>query len=265
MPEIFIGEHNYKEYSVDNEYVEVNGERHYLSAKCGKVKPGFASLPHNFELIPKNEVESRAKDLVEAKATLEHVVRRARGGKAIPGKDQNGTNFCWTNSPAGAVEWLRELQGEPYVELSPASVANPLTGGRNDGGYIEDALEQITKVGIASAALYPVNAVGLKYWTPEAKANAALHKVTNWVSLGRKDSTMAAKCWTCLLQGMPVCFAYDWMGHAMTMGAILPGMVWRVKNSWGDSWGDMGWGNFEFGRGTPDAAYVPEWCFASLK
>lgn len=264
MAEIFIGEHNWKEYAADNGYIDVNGERRYLSARSGKANPGFVGLPQNFKLIPKNEVKSRARDLIQAKATIKNVARRGNNGRGIPSLDQNGTNFCWVNSGVGAVQLVREMQGEQYVELSPASVANPINGGVNQGGYIEDALDQLCKVGACTADLYPVNFVGLKYWTPEAKANAAKHKITKWVSLGRRDETMAAKCWTVILQGGLVVNAHDWMGHSMITTMIDEDMNWWDRNSWGDDWGEHGFGKLEFSRGTPDAAWVPEWCLASL-
>src|SRR6185437_14121950 len=47
-----------------------------------------------------------------------------------PALDQNGTPQCWSNGVAGAAATCRVIMGLPYVQLSPASVACPISNGQ---------------------------------------------------------------------------------------------------------------------------------------
>src|SRR5262249_49423582 len=65
----------------------------------------------------------------------------------LPCKDQNGTNYCWANSPVYALEFVRIWQNYPKVILSPASVGAPINNFQNQGGYGKNALKWLTDNG----------------------------------------------------------------------------------------------------------------------
>lgn len=239
------------------------GEQRFMGCLPRASKPGSLTFaaPANFDLIAQNEWQSRAKDLDDAKATLRHISDAANDGNGIDCLDQNGTNYCWTNSPTGAAMVLRAKQGESYVKLSPASVAGPITGYRNQGGMIESALRYFVEDGVAPASYVPPNSLSHRDWQPGAAEVAKKFRITHWWDMMSKSAGIDAKCATLLLQGIPVCVAYNWWSHAVTLYALIfkdGKFYYLFRNSWGKSYGENGYALLPlFGKGTPDEAYAP--------
>lgn len=229
-------------------------------------RTGFRAPPV-FELLTREQVAEMAKQQEAAGATIRQVCDRSGpNGQPIPSKDQDGTNFCHANSPAFAMEVNRAMAGLPYVSLSPASIANPITGGSNAGAYIDDDLKQVVNFGVAESRIFPDNHVGLNLWTPEAKENAALYRpVECWDMF--PDSNIFLRCCTLVLQGVPVCTAYNWWSHAVTavgVAVLENGRLGLItRNSWGGGYGDNGYFVLEEGKGTPDEAYALRGVYAS--
>lgn len=225
------------------------------------------SAPPVFELMTREQVAEYSKSQEEAGATIRQICDRSGpNGGPIPSKDQDGTNFCHANSPAFAMEVNRAMAGLPYVSLSPASIANPITGGQNAGAYIDDDLRQTVNFGVCESRIFPDNHVGLNLWTPEAKENAKLYKpVECWDMF--PDANMFLRVATLVLQGIPVCVAYNWWSHAVTAVGVVVlddgrlGLVCR--NSWGGGYGDNGYFVLVEGHGTPDEAYALRGVYAS--
>lgn len=263
-----IDETNYMQLAPPSRRVLINGEWRYNAVKPRRRPPGTLpyAAPPNFPITPRGEWDALIAQLDTRKATIRHLSDRSGpAGKPIPSKDQNGTNFCHANSPAYIIELLRAKQNQPYIEMSAASIANPITGGQNAGAYIDDDLEQIVKAGCCDVKLYPANFVGLSKWTAEAKANAALHKVVEWWDM-MPDDRMFDRVATLVLQGVPVAVAYNWWSHAVTAVGLVKvdgryGLLCR--NSWGGGYGDNGFFVLMEGKGTPDEAYAPRVVFAS--
>src|SRR6185312_6034795 len=72
------------------------------------------------KIIPRSEWSDRIKDQEKQK-------RRISDIQFWPALDQNGTPQCWSNGVAGAAATCRVIMGLPYVQLSPASVACPIS------------------------------------------------------------------------------------------------------------------------------------------
>lgn len=210
-------------------------------------------------LIPRSEWSQRIKDLKENNALLSQVCTR----EGIPPKNQQQTSYCHGNSPAFGIEVLRAVQRQPFVSMSPASIAGPVTGFKNQGAYIADDLQQIVKFGCASTTFVPPNQIGLAGFKPGWKEDALQYRVEEWWDLGHKNAQMFDRVMTLLLSLIPVCVAYNWWGHAVTLVdpvEISPGQFGvRFRNSWGD-WPKPGAGGYAIlaeGKGTPDEAYAP--------
>lgn len=267
-PKLNINDQNWHQYAPGaGGYVDWGGHRRFCSAKWGKPNSTLPQLPQSFKLIPKEEVASRAKDLWQAEATLVHRFRKMNGDKSCT-KDQDGLSYCHAFCTTSMTELARELQGEKYVELSPSFVGNIITGFTNSGAYIEDDMQCVIDYGISSVEFVPECSISRDWYNKNREAtmaNAALHKLTGWTALGSsRDEYMAAKVWTCLLQGIPVVKAHNWWSHAIS-GLFIDGdFKWWDLNSWGHDYGDDGVFTQDLSKGTADAAWVPTACIASL-
>lgn len=260
-----IDDGNYQEYAGVNGVVEYAGEKRYLSCKYGKVKPGFVSLPQTFKVIPQSDHASRARDLLQAKADLMSTTLRS-GRKR---KDQNGISYCHAHATASGIEVVRDLQGESYADLSPSFIGNLVTNFQNAGAYIEDDLEVAVKYGCCTTEFVPMNSLTRNWYNQNKEAtfaNAALHKIDNWVNLGyaSRGGELDSRVKTCLLQRIPVVVALNWWGHAILYLNVFENGDYGFENSWGDGYGEKGMGRLSASRGSPSAAWIPSSCIASL-
>lgn len=220
----------------------------------------------DFPLIPRAEWPDRIADMERNKTRLSDLINDA----GVPCLDQNGTNYCHANSPTLAIMALRATQGQPLVVLSPGSIGGPVTGFTNQGAMISDDLQWITDHGCASREFVPANQISKSGWKAGAAENAMLHRATEWWDLGFKDSTMFDRMFTLLLSRVPVCVAYNFWSHAVTvLDPVLVSVCQfgvRFRNSWGNDWptaGAGGYAVFPEGKGTPDEAYAPRQVTAS--
>lgn len=140
--------------------------------------------------------------------------------------NQNPTNYCWCYAVIHAILIMRELAGEPFLRLSPYSVACLVKNFQNIGGWGSQACEQAVKAGVATEKQWPMerpdmsssarsaanmNAIrnGRQY-VAAAAANARLKVVTEFWDLKPRSWTEKAAV---LCIPMPVASGYNWMGH----------------------------------------------------
>lgn len=218
--------------------------RDYAAEPLGE---GYAG-PMDFELIPRSEWPDRIADMERSKSRLTDLADFA----GLTVLNQNGTNYCWANSVVHCIEIGRIIQGEQFIRLSPASVAAPITGYRNVGGWPNKALEYIAKNGVVPESDWPCNAIDRKYDTEATRQKRALFQADDWYDVPPRnfDALM-----TCLLLRMPCAIALNWWGHAIT--AMSPhyangkfGVI--IDNSWGPQWSDHGRSVLSEAKATPD-------------
>ena len=214
---------------------------------------GFAAkfaLP----LIPRNEWAARIKEMEETKTRLSDIVDLA-GLKSL---DQNGTNYCWCNAVVTAMETLQAVQNQPIVKLSSASVAAPIKGYRNQGGWGGEALDYIVEHGVAPASDWPANAIKREYDNETSRASRKLHSIKQWWDLTPRNIDQLM---TCLLLRLPVPIGLNWWGHEVcAMDPVVIGsnaFGTRIRNSWGDSYGDHGFAILSESKSRPDDAVAP--------
>lgn len=224
--ELIIGDHNWQDH-VDP---TVGGERKsrglvprdYARHPVGHYSAAPPMRALNIPLIPRSEWPDRIRAQIAAKSRTSDIRRRSGpNGGAIPSLDQDGVGYCWCHSPTGAVMLRRAIAGFPHVRLSAFFVGCKVKDYKDEGGWGALALDFIQKNGIPSVDLWPEKAMKRSLDTPECRANALLHVVTEgWADLeqGEYDRNMSEdQAMTLLLSNVPVVGDYNWWGHSVCM------------------------------------------------
>jgi len=231
------------------------------------------TLPRDFSRVPVGSMSFAPEfdmPLIDPSEYLDRARQKEKDGRlsdfildaGIPCLHQQQTNFCHGNSPCGAIMYLESTQGKPFELLSAASIAAPVTNFTNNGAYIEDDLRQCVEVGCASVKYVPVNQVTADGFKRGWKEDAAKHRVSEWWDLGQGNGQqMYHRVMTAVLSGFPVCVAYNWWRHAVTIVDVVilknGQLSFRIRNSWGEEWGEQGFGVIDRAKCVPNAAYVP--------
>lgn len=205
--------------------------------------------------IPRSEWKERILDRERQGAVISKVALAA----GVRTKNQKQTNFCWCFAPTLALEICRVLAGERYISLSPASVACMITSYRNVGGWTQNAIKFMGESGIVSSALWDDTAIDRKLDNLKSREDRPFNIVQEWADLPRRNDDYFM---TQLILGRPVCVGLDFWGHEiLAMDPLVfedGGFGYRFWNTWGEGWGQGGFGVFRLGsRGSPDDAQVP--------
>lgn len=178
----------------------------------------LACAPSDDEyLIPWEEIPDRIADQKRTKTSLKDIWL----GSQIGNLNQQSTNYCWAFAAVIALMVERAVEGKPFVRLSPSSVAGPITGYRNVGGYIEDSLKRLIEHGVASEDYVPQTTLSRNDYKVGWQTNASMHKVDGWDDVGRHKQRQITK----ILTYKPLVCAFNRMGHAMC------GINWTDDNT----------------------------------
>lgn len=207
---------------------------------------GAPALPGSFKAVDRSEWPDRIAAMEKDGSRISDMVVDA----AIPTQNQEHLSFCWAYSCGGAVMVMRAQQGQPFVQLSPESIAGPVNGYRDGGNYLSRALARVTQFGIASTAYVPHLAVSKSDFKPGWEDDAKQYVAEEFWDLGSDDGHMFDRIMTCLFARMPVPVNYQWWGHSVLVcdpfmrkagrnsGQYVFGN--RLWNSWGSSYGANG-------------------------
>lgn len=185
---------------------------------------GEAGLPLFAEFVP---IIPEAEWKPRIQAMTERGLFIGQRWKSDPNADfQNGYGFCWAYSLAQAVMAVRACEGQPFVQLSPESLAE-LVGYQNRGYYLDRALQYAASRGIASRATVPQHKIKESQWSPDYKEDRQNYIPTEWWDLGGKnvwDETITA-----LLMGYGCYVGYDWWSHAVFLDGLRIGSNGKIE------------------------------------
>jgi len=201
-------------------------------------------------------------------------------GKVTPIKNQGQCGSCWAFSSTGAIEGAWAIAKDKLVSLSEQDLmdcSKPEGNESCEGGLMDDAFEYVIKAGgICSEAEYPYKE------KDETTCNSKCTKVaqiSGYKDVGKTEAALKAA-----VAQQPVAVAIEadqdafqfyssgvltgTCGKQLDHGVLAVGYgtlsgqdYWKVKNSWGATWGMKGFVLIERGSdecGIHDAASYPE-------
>jgi hypothetical protein len=203
------------------------------------------------DLIPRSEWPDRIAEIKAKKATMRE--RKKRAGKKR--KNQAKTPLCWSFGTVSSFEGTAfVMQGQPLVDLSPASCAAYVTGWRLRGGWNVEAAKHIAEKGLVPSQRWPQTSFQRQYDTPENRELALRIRSVAYIDLRPSFNELA----TLLLNGFCVATAHDWWGHLVCTDDLVQlgrdSFGTDIENSWSESWSDNGYGILEEGKATPSNA-----------
>lgn len=196
-------------------------------------------------LVPRSDWQGWIEEMKERGTRLWDLVKQS----GLRCKDQGKTNFCWANAPVWLLMLWRMVQGQPLVNLSPASVACLINGFKNQGGWGEDALRFMIEHGVVPTAQWPDNAIDKRYDTAPNREAAKLYRVDGWFILRPRNLDEHVSC---LLRRMPCAVGLNYWGHEVAdigVDWINGEIAVEYINSWGFDWPTPGANGRSFRQG----------------
>jgi hypothetical protein len=194
-------------------------------------------------------------------------------------KNQGQCGSCWAFSTTGSIEGAHEIATGKLVSLSEQQLVDCAGSSGNqgcNGGLMDNGFEWVIKNGLCEEDYYPYKAQDGS--CQKSKCTAATH-ITGYkdIKQGDEDSLMTAVNLT------PVSIAIEadqssfqfysggvldgTCGKQLDHGVLLVGYgtdsgkdYWKIKNSWGASWGESGYIRVIRGKdicGLADSASYP--------
>jgi len=192
------------------------------------------------------------------------------GKYTTPVKDQGYCGSCWAFSATEQVEsdYMRLVGKQQILSAQQVSSCTPyIFGGGCNGGFTENAFDYMEN-GVETDANYPYTS-GTAGVTGSCKADSSkfVVKATGYTTVSSSasgESKMAtyvqgtgplsvcvdAESWSSYTGGiMSVCGTS--VDHCVqAVGIDTAGGYWKVRNSWGTSWGESGFIRLSYGSNT---------------
>jgi len=191
-------------------------------------------------------------------------------------KNQGSCGSCWAFSATGGLEGLSKIgfgELQSFSEQQLVDCSGSFGNQACNGGLMDNAFKYVKANGIVLESEYPYKAV-----KQTCSKNSGPFKISGFTDI--KDCTALANA----LTGRPISVAVDatnWSPYksgvfnncktSLNHGVLLVGVnsenVWKVKNSWGTSWGVNGYINLAKGNtcGICNVASYPnKWFYSTF-
>jgi C1A family cysteine protease len=232
--------------------------RGYVERDFRKFPASMFEPPSEMPIIDEAEWDERIRDKVATQSQLSDILKREK----IPSLDQGQNGYCWAHSSTGCVIAARAKAHLPYVPLSATGLASIIKNGRDEGGWCGESAEKIRSDGIPSTTFFPQDwrerQNWKKYYTAEMKANALLHRSTEeWIDIAKPiydQNLLWKQLITCLLNNNPCAVDFNWWSHSVLAVDAVDHDTIRCRNSWSDSYGELGFFLLRGNRARPDGA-----------
>lgn len=200
------------------------------------------------------------------------------GVYTTPVKDQGYCGSCWAFSATEQVESdaMRVLGSDYILSAEQTNQCTPYRfGGGCNGGLTETAFDYIKSSGLNTDENYPYTKTTYEGKTGDCTANAKDNvmsissyttikgetNMANYVqSTGPLSICIAAEVWNSYRGGILTSCpgGVDHCVQAVGVDASTSG-YWKVRNSWGTTWGESGYIRLAYGKNTCQITDDPIW------